>query len=633
MATVENPPAPPVLEPVQPSPELIPSPQREGLIPMPLGAMGMPVPPPMFLAGGLAPYPPHYAMPGGPYPAFPAPPPQQLSFNPPPPDTIYQGTVTNFGFAAKDGTTSRHCYGFIKVDNSGNEVFVSEQDAPDGYLSPGDRCEFRIVDARTNNRRTGAKQWKATDVVCIQRVTPIPERPRRLSRVSPPQSQSDKVKGTLLPPGAFAPLLLDACGCGAHAALLEKHEIDDENLFTCITFEDLQAAGLPSLDARRVIARLEQLKAPSKSLEHSFPPLSNGTVAPPVKEAAGWSQVAQPAPVPEAVAPEALPEEPPVIIEAPAPAPAPSPPEQRKKRPAKKKPEPEPVVAPAPEPVAPELSPEEIQFNRDMAEATKASQESSWSSVVKKDRKGRKAAREKPPLNGKKPFETFSLEINGSNALEGCRLYKDSIDEDLEQRLVDTVDDMLARDARGTLGGQPFQGGRARKLKQGQSRTDVQAGPKFDDYKHQQILTEGDTLADGSLFAPEPMPAVARELHDALVRRGVLQEDAQFADIFLANVYEKGQFTLNHIDAKYIKRPLIVTSLLSSGTMVFGKKLARDQEKNGSRFFSKNGSPSKQIKLPPRSTLVLDGAAANDIQHAVNGVDKRRMSILMRIAA
>merc|ERR1711939_38617 len=100
---------------------------------------------------------------------------------------------------------------------------------------------------------------------------------------------------------------------------------------------------------------------------------------------------------------------------------------------------------------------------------------------------------------------------------------------------------------------------------------------------------------------------------------------APFADIFLANVYEKGQFTLNHIDAKYIKRPLIVTSLLSSGTMVFGKKLARDQEKNG--------SGTKQIRLPPRSTLVLDGVSANDIQHAINGVDKRRMSILMRIAA
>ena len=87
-----------------------------------------------------------------------------------------------------------------------------------------------------------------------------------------------------------------------------------------IALEAIQAAGLPSLDARRVIARLEQLKAPSKSLEHSFPPLSNGKAAPPVKEEAGWSQVAKPV-VPEAVVPEALPEEPPVIIEAPAPAP------------------------------------------------------------------------------------------------------------------------------------------------------------------------------------------------------------------------------------------------------------------------------------------------------------------------
>ena len=108
----------------------------------------------------------------------------------------------------------------------------------------------------------------------------------------------------------------------------------------------------------------------------------------------------------------------------------------------------------------------------------KASQEreSSWSSVVKKDRKGEKP-REKP-LNGKKPYETFTLEINGSNALEGCRLYKDSIDEDLEQRFVDTVDDMLARDALGTLGGQPFQGGRAEKDEAGPVEDGRPGGPQ-----------------------------------------------------------------------------------------------------------------------------------------------------------
>ena len=89
---------------------------------------------------------------------------------PPPEDTIFQGTVTNFGHFGEG--SFRHCYGFIKIDHSGNEVFVSEEDAPDGYLSQGDRCEFRIVDARTKNRRTRARQWKATDVVCIQRKLP-----------------------------------------------------------------------------------------------------------------------------------------------------------------------------------------------------------------------------------------------------------------------------------------------------------------------------------------------------------------------------------------------------------------------------------------------------------------------------
>ena len=70
----------------------------------------------------------------------------------PPPETIYAGTVSSFG---ANNTT----YGFIRLDHTGNEVFVSRDDAPDGYLSPGDRCEFRIVDA--GGGVTGAQQWQA----------------------------------------------------------------------------------------------------------------------------------------------------------------------------------------------------------------------------------------------------------------------------------------------------------------------------------------------------------------------------------------------------------------------------------------------------------------------------------------
>lgn len=646
--TVDNPPPPPVLEPVveQVMPlldatQLQASPER---VPLPLAyAPGMP---PVFL-GGLPPA--HYPgmmlpPPGAQVMAMPPMVPQpapSFSLIPPPPETVYTGVVTNFGSFRSD-TNANHRYGFIRVDHTTNEVFVSEQDAPEGYLTPGDRCEFRIVDAKSQNRRTGARQWKAMDVVVVSRavvppyvVPPAPYVP--VQRVSPQVPE-----GTLLPPGAFAPLLLEACGCGAHLGLLRAGKIDDRTLFETITFEDLQAAGLPAQDGRRVMARLEQLKGPPGA---TFPSLHGGVLQVPVADATGYSQAAQ------AVTPD-------VVVEKAAPAPAPTPPEKRKKRPAKRKeppavkavPPPAPEV-PAPPPPAPEvpaaaaaapapaLTTEDLQLASDMALAMAASQEtqeSSWSSVVKKDRKGRRASRN-DKANGhskKEPaFESFELDFNGRNALEGCRLYKDSIDENLEKKLASCVDDMLRRDANGSIGGHPFQGGRQRKLRPGQSRTDVQAGPKFDDYKNQQILTEGDTLRDGSLFTPEPMPPVAQELHDGLVRRGVLNDDAPFADIFLANVYEKGQFTLNHTDAKYIQRPLIVTSLLSSGTIVFGKKLTRDQEKNGSTFFGKSGSLSKQITLPARSTLVLEGPAADYIQHAINGVDKRRMSILMRIAA
>jgi hypothetical protein len=94
---------------------------------------------------------------------------------PPPPDTIYQGTVTNFGHLK---SSTSHAYGFIRIDHSQNEVFVSRQDAPDGHLSVGDRCEFRIHEYTNRNRRKGTLQWKAVDVVCVERAAPVPETPQ-----------------------------------------------------------------------------------------------------------------------------------------------------------------------------------------------------------------------------------------------------------------------------------------------------------------------------------------------------------------------------------------------------------------------------------------------------------------------
>lgn len=94
----------------------------------------------------------------------------QINFkSSPPPDTIFQGTVKFF-----KNLRVRGAYGFIEVDHTDIEVFVSEKDAPYLYLMQGDRCEFKIVEDYKNRSR-GTHQWKATDVVCILRagMTPV----------------------------------------------------------------------------------------------------------------------------------------------------------------------------------------------------------------------------------------------------------------------------------------------------------------------------------------------------------------------------------------------------------------------------------------------------------------------------
>ena len=95
---------------------------------------------------------------------------------PPPPETIFQGTVIDF----KSEATAKRRYGIIRVDHTHNLVFLSPQDAPDGYVSDGDRCEFRIVEYKNqkNRKLEGTRlQWKAVDVVCVQRAAPVPETP------------------------------------------------------------------------------------------------------------------------------------------------------------------------------------------------------------------------------------------------------------------------------------------------------------------------------------------------------------------------------------------------------------------------------------------------------------------------
>ena len=105
-------------------------------------------------------------------------PPPLAYAEPPPPDIIFQGTVIDLG--TKGEATAKRRYGFIRLDHTQNLVFVSPQDTPDGYVSDGDRCSFRIVEntlaKKKKNRKApshwAGRQWKAVDVVCVQRAAP-----------------------------------------------------------------------------------------------------------------------------------------------------------------------------------------------------------------------------------------------------------------------------------------------------------------------------------------------------------------------------------------------------------------------------------------------------------------------------
>ncbi len=125
---------------------------------------------------------------------------------PPPPkaSTIYSGVVQLFGRTAALGSGKK--YGFIRVDETGKEVFVSEAHAPNGWLEKGDRVVFRIIEEENRKGRATA-QYKAVDVKLVERVA-----------AEPPVATIDGVAATL------NRLQLDAAGTSPLANLTAEQK-------------------------------------------------------------------------------------------------------------------------------------------------------------------------------------------------------------------------------------------------------------------------------------------------------------------------------------------------------------------------------------------------------------------------
>ena len=150
--------------------------------------------------GGFPGYP--YApplLPGQFVPPAPMPPPPKAS-------TIYSGVVQLFGRTAALGSGLTKKYGFIRVDETGKEVFVSEDDAPDGRLEKGDRVVFRIIEEENREGRATVR-YKAVDVKLVERVA-----------AEPPVATIDGVAATL------NRLQLDAAGTSPLANLTAEQK-------------------------------------------------------------------------------------------------------------------------------------------------------------------------------------------------------------------------------------------------------------------------------------------------------------------------------------------------------------------------------------------------------------------------
>jgi alkylated DNA repair protein alkB family protein 5 len=97
-------------------------------------------------------------------------------------------------------------------------------------------------------------------------------------------------------------------------------------------------------------------------------------------------------------------------------------------------------------------------------------------------------------------------------------------------------------------------------------------------------------------------------------------------DSCIVNVYEPGDFIPPHIDHQDYPRPFSTLSLLSTAHMIFSENI---QGTDDGGFAGEPGR-SKNITLPERSVMVLDGNGADVVKHCLPPVSERRFSITLR---
>ena len=118
----------------------------------------------------------------------------------------------------------------------------------------------------------------------------------------------------------------------------------------------------------------------------------------------------------------------------------------------------------------------------------------------------------------------------------------------------------------------------------------------------------------------QPIPAPLLSVLDLLEQQGVFLSEER-PDTCCVNAYEPGMWLPPHVDSAKFARPFFTVSLLSEQEVVFGETIeGADGAWEG----------ALRVGMPPGSVLRVDGAAADEMKHALPRATARRVSLTFR---
>ena len=202
----------------------------------------------------------------------------------------------------------------------------------------------------------------------------------------------------------------------------------------------------------------------------------------------------------------------------------------------------------------------------------------------------------------------------------GATLFPASVSRDARDACERWIAEQLARGRRGELLGKTYADAPEKWARRAQSREMLQYGT----FTHSNRVHREEAV--------EALPRTLRDVLDELCANGVLGEDEKRTmDSCTINAYERGRWIPPHIDNPEFARPFVTVSLGSAQAMTLGRGMMwpSGEEARPERERVYEGEEVRMM-LPVGSAVRMEGAAANEYEHAVPPTTARRVSLTFR---